>query len=287
MPIFISYSHQDSEFVSQLAQQLVLHKVNVWLDRWELLVGDSLIERIQKAITDSSALLVILSTSSVESPWCKKELNSGLIRELEERRIIVLPVLISDCKIPIFLREKVYADFRKDFDTGFSMVLESVAKITNEWRNRFEVPKWHTDWSIDWGETDTGIHILRLTLIEVAESHPYSVLSIISLIPTEKKSNDWYIQMIADGKDDEARRHIVESLSEELTRIDLRILLIDQFEKVDQIPFDTENGKYIANITVRLLGADTGRDVLFNAAQQIEGIKGQLLSTTFNPNSKK
>ncbi|KKK66978.1 hypothetical protein LCGC14_2958660, partial [marine sediment metagenome] len=39
MPLFISYSHNDRDFVDRLATQLVAHKVNVWLDRWEMHVG--------------------------------------------------------------------------------------------------------------------------------------------------------------------------------------------------------------------------------------------------------
>lgn len=61
MPIFISYSHQDRDFVDQLAYQLVAHNIYVWLDRWELHVGDSLLSKVQDAITDASALLVVLS----------------------------------------------------------------------------------------------------------------------------------------------------------------------------------------------------------------------------------
>jgi len=276
VPLFISYSHSDRDFVDRLAMQLVAHKVNVWLDRWEMHVGESLIGRVQRAITDASALLVILSPASVDSAWCKKELNSGLIRELDERRVVVLPVLISDCDVPMFLREKLYADFRSDFDSGLRTILESVAKVTNEWRNRLEEPTWHTDWAIDWGQTDDGIHILRLTLVEVAESQPYSVLTVISLIPAEPNANDWYAQMAAEGKDDFARRHVVESLSAELTRLNVRVLLEDQFEKVLQIPFTTTHGRYLANITTRWLGTDTGRDVLFETAQQVDGIKTQM-----------
>lgn len=76
---------------------------------------------------------MILSKKSVESAWCKKELNSGLVRELEEKRVIVLPVVINDCEIPLFLREKLYADFRTDYNEGFNAILEAVAGVTNEW----------------------------------------------------------------------------------------------------------------------------------------------------------
>ena len=85
MPVFISYSHQDNDFATQLAAQLVKQKAKVWIDKWELHVGDSLVDRIQEAIQGASALIVVLSRASINSEWCKKELSSGLLRELEER----------------------------------------------------------------------------------------------------------------------------------------------------------------------------------------------------------
>lgn len=85
MSVFISYSRNDSQFVEKLSITLVQNKINVWLDKWAMKPGDSLEPRIQQALSDSSYLLVVLSKSSVESPWCKKELNTGLLRELEEK----------------------------------------------------------------------------------------------------------------------------------------------------------------------------------------------------------
>ncbi len=276
VPIFISYSHSDRDFVEELATQLVVHKVNVWLDRWEMHVGESLIDRIQSAITDASALLVILSPDSVASEWCKKELNSGLIRELEERRIVVLPVLAIDCNIPIFLREKLYADFRTDFDDGLTTILEAIAKVTNEWQNRLEEPTWHTDWSIDWFKAENGINVLRLTLVDITQSQPYTVLTTIGILPAEPSSNEWFNKMKRAKKADEARRHIIESLSKELIRQDYRVILEDQFEKSGQVTFATDNGRFLADIRTRWLGVDTGRDVLFNTAHQLEGITTQM-----------
>lgn len=131
MPIFISHSHQDKDFVDVLATNLIQRRQHVWVDRWELKVGDSLINRIQSAITTASALIVVLSKASVASEWCKKELSAGLIRELEERRVIVLPLLLEDCDIPLFLRDKMYADFRKDFDAGLNEIQKTVASLSS------------------------------------------------------------------------------------------------------------------------------------------------------------
>lgn len=96
MPVFISYSHADKSFVDTLAAHLVKRNAHVWGDSWELNVGDSIVGRVQEAIQESSALLVVLSKTSVQSEWCKKELSAGLMRELDEKPVIVLPVLLED-----------------------------------------------------------------------------------------------------------------------------------------------------------------------------------------------
>ncbi len=69
MPVFISYSHADKACVDMLAAHLVKRNAHVWVDSWELNVGDSIIGRVQEAIQDSSALLVILSKASVQSEF--------------------------------------------------------------------------------------------------------------------------------------------------------------------------------------------------------------------------
>jgi hypothetical protein len=93
LPVFIRYSHPDAKFANKLTAHLVKHNTHVWIDSWELNVGDSILTHVQEAIQESSALLIILSKASVNSAWCRKELNAGVMRELDEKRVLVLPVL--------------------------------------------------------------------------------------------------------------------------------------------------------------------------------------------------
>jgi hypothetical protein len=113
MAIFISYNRNDVGFVDWLARKLVVRRHHIWLDRWEMNVGDSLITKIQAALTESDAILIVLSKNSLASEWCKKELNSGLVRELEEKRVLVLPCAIDDCEIPLFFEGEGVRGFQK------------------------------------------------------------------------------------------------------------------------------------------------------------------------------
>jgi hypothetical protein len=124
---FISYAHDDAPFVDGLVRDLESAGVAVWLDRWELKVGDSLAERIADGIRASDYLVVVLSPASVKSRWVQVELNVGLMRQLDQDRISVLPVLYRDCTIPVLLQGIRYADCRVDaYARGVEMLLATL-----------------------------------------------------------------------------------------------------------------------------------------------------------------
>lgn len=272
MPIFISYSHEDREFVDQLAVQLVRNKVHLWLDKWELHVGDSLTNRIEDAITSAGALLIVLSEASVASGWCRRELSAGLVRELEERRVIVLPVLKEACDIPLFLRDKFYADFRSNPDDGLRAVLESLARVTNESLGRAVAPDWHMDWAIDWGTLGVGDDSVaahtRVTIVEQAETQPYSVLSVVEITDVSN-------QTIDNG----LAHEMFAALSDAVTgEAKWSLFLEDQFEKTIrlQVIRPRDGATLGVNISARRLGEDTGRDIYFHIGQQIQQIAQQI-----------
>jgi len=279
MPVFISYSHSDKDFVDKFAVNLMKANIHVWVDRWEINVGDSLLNNIQEAIQDASALLVVLSKSSVESEWCKKELNAGLIRELEERRVIVLPILLEDCLIPVFLKDKMYADFRTNFDEGLQAVTQAVAKVTSSVQNRIDTSKYFTDWAQDWGYKDDLLN-LRLTLVEQALGKPFSVLIVINIL-ANKQSTKRYNMYKECGLEHMGRFLITEILSDTISKEDLQIVLTDQFPAIlNRTILDSKTSmKYDVEIESRRLGQDTGFDLFVDIKSQILELTQQIRKT--------
>lgn len=126
-PVFLSYSHKDRPTVARIASDLHALDVPVWWDKWELKVGDSLTQKIEQGIDGAGYLCVVLSQASVQSDWVKRELTAGYVRELEGKSVFVLPLLLEPCQIPLFLRDKVYADFSSSYEAGFATLIERVA----------------------------------------------------------------------------------------------------------------------------------------------------------------
>jgi len=126
--IFLCHSWNDKFFVRKLAEKLEEAGIKVWIDEAELKVGDSLMHKISEAVVQADYVAVILSHSSVSSSWVQKELGLAMIKEVEGRKVTVLPILIEKCEIPKFLKDKVHADFTdpQNFEVSFSKLLHDV-----------------------------------------------------------------------------------------------------------------------------------------------------------------
>lgn len=270
MPIFISYSHKDKKFVDKLAMQLVSRNVNVWLDRWELAVGDSIVDRVQEAVDGSSALLVILSKASTGSEWCKRELSAGLLRELEEKRVVVMPVMLEECDVPVFARGKMFADFRTNFDDGLRSVTEGIAKVTNSAMARAKEPEFNTDWSIDWSVRGGDLSMV-LTYLQLPSNYPYSCLTTVEVIGNKAASK--LFQVISHEKhSDFAKLHVIRQVVSFFDEFgDLKALISDEKAKVQKLEVKGSAPRegYALRIMTRRLGEDTGRDVLIHVSSLI------------------
>jgi len=262
MSIVISYSHEDSDFVEELGAHLFKNRVPVWIDRWELKVGDSLLKRIEDAITKADALIVVLSKTSVKSEWCKKELTSGLVIELEAKSVFVLPVVIDDCEIPLFLKDKLYADFRKDKDKALQLLLESTARFTSGTLHRESTPGMNTDFGLYWGVTPDRLDI-NLTLLDMPTDQPYSVITEIYISCNEPVLKR-YEEFTKYGFDWFERTVILSMVSEAIEKKKSGIIVLeDSFPKEFKMTIaDSKRNVRLDLIArVRRLGQDTGMDI--------------------------
>jgi hypothetical protein len=111
-----------------LGADLSAEGAKVWIDEAEINIGDSLIGKISKAISDMDFLLVVLSKSSEKSSWVTQELEQAISEQIRSAKVKVLPVLLEKCAIPTFLIGKLYADFSVpgSYDHQLAMVARSV-----------------------------------------------------------------------------------------------------------------------------------------------------------------
>ena len=129
--VFISHAGEDTEFAKWIAENLREAGVKARLDQLELESGDNIIAWMNKAISESDYLLVLLSSSSIQKYWVNRELESGIMKETDPKPMIVIPALLpglSDSDIPALLRPIKYIDFRKEKEKGLSELISKLKK---------------------------------------------------------------------------------------------------------------------------------------------------------------
>lgn len=124
--VFLAHSSCDKEFVGRLASDLRSYGIPVWYDDWNMKVGESLQHSIATGISSSGFLSVVLSPESVKSRWVQVELSAAMNKEIQHGKVFVLPVLYKPCSIPVFLQDKLYADFTASYNDGLESLLSAI-----------------------------------------------------------------------------------------------------------------------------------------------------------------
>jgi hypothetical protein len=105
---FISYNHADQPLARAVATGLNAMGYQVWIDEGELRVGDSLVDAISTAIDSVDFLVALVSTDSISSNWCRKELSLAMTGEIAAQGITVLPCRVGNVDMPPALADKLY-----------------------------------------------------------------------------------------------------------------------------------------------------------------------------------
>ena len=94
-PLFISYSHADSEFVDMICDNLTQKGVRYWRDIHDLTAG-RMEKQIDRAISQNSTVLLVLSEHSLMSDWVEHEVRTARGLEKELGRDTLCPVALDD-----------------------------------------------------------------------------------------------------------------------------------------------------------------------------------------------
>ncbi|CAA7386752.1 toll/interleukin-1 receptor domain-containing protein [Chryseobacterium fistulae] len=143
--IFLSHTSVDKPFVRKLSADLRNNGHTVWIDEAEINIGDSLIGKIREGLDSVDYVAVILSKASIQSEWVKKELEIASNKEIKEKRVIILPLIIEYVEMPSFLEGKLYGDFsdKEKYKATLQLLLRSLAnsKIIKKSKEELETIK--------------------------------------------------------------------------------------------------------------------------------------------------
>ena len=124
--VFISHRGSDTNLAEQLANEIINAGHQVWLDEWNIGLGDSIIERMNEGLTGSSYVIICYSTTGVTSSWMGREWMSALAQQLNGKNVKILPIMLTGGEPPAILADLKYADLTQDWDKGVRELLLAI-----------------------------------------------------------------------------------------------------------------------------------------------------------------
>lgn len=127
--VFVSHASEDKDrFVTRFAARLRENGVDAWLDKWEMLPGDSLVDKIfEEGLKDAQAVIVVLSRVSVEKPWVREELNAAVVKRINTGSKLI-PVVVDDCEVPEALKSTLWQRIEnlEYYEESFNRILAAI-----------------------------------------------------------------------------------------------------------------------------------------------------------------
>ena len=130
--VFVSYCDADLAAALRLSEDLRARSHDVWLDEWNIAVGDSIVERVESGLVQSSYLVICMSSAGTTSPGMRREWMSFLYRQLLGNPIRVLPVLLPGGSPPAILADIRYADLSADWSSGVEMLSAALSGTVSQ-----------------------------------------------------------------------------------------------------------------------------------------------------------
>jgi hypothetical protein len=110
MGYFFSHTSEDKKvFVEPLARRLRDLAVRVWYDRFVLVPGDRLSEKIGEGLAKSRSGLLVISKVFLTKPWGRYEL-SGLVNRFVEENIPLIPIWVDVSRADVAAKNPAIAD---------------------------------------------------------------------------------------------------------------------------------------------------------------------------------
>ena len=125
--LFLSYNSADHEIVEEIAHKLAESGLKeLFLDRWNLLIGTRWRPALEKALGSSKAVAIFVGPGEMGS-WQQREVDIALELQSKSPNFPVIPVLLPGCEPPLgFLGQLTWVDFRNQYlDVGIAILAQA------------------------------------------------------------------------------------------------------------------------------------------------------------------
>ena len=123
--VFVSYSHNDREFLNRLLTHLKPLEKNGFIDLWvdtRLRAGDRWEKEIEKALNKATVAILVVSADFLASDFIVNNELPPILRNAEEKGTKIIPLIVKPCR---FTRDNNLKHFQSVNDPKDALILLS------------------------------------------------------------------------------------------------------------------------------------------------------------------
>lgn len=130
--VFVSYSHQDKEWVlTHLVPRLKETGFRVLVDR-DFPAGRSAYDNMLEAVEQSRRTLLVLTSAWLESKWTEFEMILAATRDPSGRRRRLIPLRLEAVEIPKHLTHLTYREYTQKSEESWTSLVRDLAPASGE-----------------------------------------------------------------------------------------------------------------------------------------------------------
>ena len=133
--VFICHASEDKErFVMPFATKLRNAGIDARLDKWEMLVGGSLVDKIfEEGLKEAEAVIFVISQFSSKEKWVKEEINASFVNSIIKGTKII-PVILDNAEVPEALKSTILEKIEDldIYDQSFNNIIDSIFSQSNK-----------------------------------------------------------------------------------------------------------------------------------------------------------
>jgi cellulose biosynthesis protein BcsQ len=122
--VVVSYAAPQIDVARNISRHLKINGIATWLYTEDLLPGSTWRRDIENALNKADGMVLLLSEEATTSPEVEAEWNYML-----QRKIPVIPILVSNTEIPYRLRSLQVIDIRNNLDQGMDRLVQTLKRI--------------------------------------------------------------------------------------------------------------------------------------------------------------
>ena len=109
--VFLSHNKADVEVARTIGAHLSLAGLDVWFDEWVIKAGDSIPGRLNEGLLEFDTFLLLWSAQASHSKWVEQELNSAVMRAMNQHTARVIPCTLDRTPLPPLVGDRKPIDF--------------------------------------------------------------------------------------------------------------------------------------------------------------------------------